>query len=148
MLSGTAWGAQAPENTVSWICREHDALSSSLFLMGKTEELRITECPQSPEKRGFRLLSAQGSQPPPPMVHALASLSSTLPTQAPLHRGSGDSLLKEHSWLGPTFSSWRSKSEGSCPVLLPVIELGITQLVAQNIFDDISSINQLKEPNQ
>lgn len=144
-------GVHRPQRTQSCGSAGNTMLCQPLSsLWGRQKELRDTECPQSPEKQGFKLLSAWGftvhllAQ----MAHIWASGSSMSPTQVPLRRGSRDPVLMEHSWLSPSFSSWRSKSEGSLPVVFACYWTWGHTTCAQNIFHHTSSINQLKEPNR
>lgn len=81
-------------------------------LWGRQKERRVTECPPRSEAPGCSLLGVH-SPFSTQMAHIWASQSSASPSQALLFRGSRVPILKEHSWLSPSCSSWKSKSEGS-----------------------------------
>lgn len=83
-----------------------------LSLWGRQKERRVTECPPRSEAPGCSLLGVH-SPFSTQMAHIWASQSSTSPSQALLFRGSRVPILKERSWLSPSCSSWKSKSEVS-----------------------------------
>ena len=101
-----------PRRTQSRGSTGNTMLCQPLSLWGRQKERRVTECPPRSEAPGCSLLwvhSPFSTQ----MAHFWASQSSASPSQALLFRGSRVPILKERSWLSPSFSSWKSKPEGS-----------------------------------